>query len=338
MPAKLDEIHESIRRKLSGKINPRTKKPYTESEIWAIAQAQYQEWKKKNKMVEVFTPITKSWTETINKETGEKQRFIEVTVSGLKEDRDGERISQEAILDMINQYKSGKIPLMPNHGQITPTGERLYRWQDMMGVWVDAKQVGDNLVAVARLNNAHPESELFWNYIQEGMPIGFSIGAKPIEAEEEEVADTEPEIEKARGEGIGVGGERQGDGGADYCICPNCGYKETHTKGIPCSEKKCPKCGTPLKGINKSLELKAKVTNLEEKRKQLGMSVSEFYAAPRDPPSSSALPIFDAAHVRNAMARFNQTKFRSAEEKAKAKRKIIAAAKKFKINIGAFDA
>jgi len=281
MPQKLDEIHDSIKRRLSGKINPRTKKPYTESEIWAMAQAQYQEWKKKNKMIEVFTPITKSWTETINKETGEKQRFIEVTVSGLKEDRDGERISQEAILDMINQYKSGKIPLMPNHGQVTPTGERIYRWQDMMGVWVDAKQVGDNLVAVARLNNAHPDADLFWNYIQEGMPIGFSIGAKPIEFIEEEVEtieeNTKPEIEKAR------------------------------------------------------------VTNLEEKRKQLGMSVSEFYAAPRDPPSSSALPIFDEAHVRNAMARFNQTKFRSAEEKAKAKRKIIAAAKKFKINIGAFE-
>ena len=344
MPKKLDEIHDAIVRRLRGKINPRTGKKYTEEEMWAIAQAQYQKLKKKKtkmftKTVEVYAPITKSWEEVINKETGEKQRFIKVVVSGLKEDRDGERISEEAILDMIEQYKSGKIPLMPNHGHLEPDGTRRYKWQDIMGVWIDAERVGDNLVAVARLNNAHPDAELFWNYIQEGMPIGFSIGAKPIEMEEEEVEvmDTELEVEKGRGEGIGVGRERQGDGGADYCICPNCGYKETHKKGIPCSKRKCPKCGTPLKGVNKSVELKAKITNFEEKRKKLGMSVEEFYAAPRDPPSSSALPIFDAAHVRNAMARFNQTHFRNLEEKKKAYRKILRAAKKFGINSKNFE-
>lgn len=80
----------------------------------------------------------------------------------------------------------------------------------------------------------------------------------------------------------------------------------------------------------------AKVTAMEEKRKKMGLSPAQFYAAPRDPPSSSALPIFDAEHVRNAMARFNQTKFKSAAEKAKARKKIIAAAKKFKIEISSF--
>jgi len=52
--------------------------------------------------------------------------------------------------------------------------------------------------------------------------------------------------------------------------------------------------------INKELLIeKAKVTAMEEKRKQLGMSESEFYAFPR----LKKLPIFDEAHVRNAMAR-----------------------------------
>ena len=79
-------------------------------------------------------------------------------------------------------------------------------------------------------------------------------------------------------------------------------------------------------------ELK-RVTGMEEERKRRGMSPAEFYAAPRDPPSQSALPIFDKAHTQNAMARFNQTQFKSPAEKASAKRKIIAAANKFGIKV-----
>lgn len=81
----------------------------------------------------------------------------------------------------------------------------------------------------------------------------------------------------------------------------------------------------------------ATVTGMEKKRAELKMSVSEFYAVPRDPPSDSKLPIFDAAHVRNAMARFNQTQGLSAEEKASAKSKIRAKAKHFGIDVTNFE-
>lgn len=27
------------------------------------------------------------------------------------------------------------------------------------------------------------------------------------------------------------------------CVCPNCGHKEKHERGIPCNKKKCPECG-----------------------------------------------------------------------------------------------
>ena len=90
-------------------------------------------------------------------------------------------------------------------------------------------------------------------------------------------------------------------------------------------------------GVNDDLENNEKVTGFEKKRADLKMSVSEFYAVPRDPPSSSKLPIFDAAHVRNAMARFSQTQGLSAKEKASAKRKILAKAKKFKIDASGFS-
>jgi HK97 family phage prohead protease len=45
------------------------------------------------------------------------------------------------------------------------------------------------------------------------------------------------------------------------------------------------------------------------------------------------LPIPDAAHVRNALARFDQTSFDSPDDKAKAKAKLAAAAKKFGIDM-----
>jgi hypothetical protein len=48
------------------------------------------------------------------------------------------------------------------------------------------------------------------------------------------------------------------------------------------------------------------------------------------------LPIHDAAHVRAAMARFDQTTFESEEAKAKAKAKILAAAKRFDIDASTF--
>jgi hypothetical protein len=40
----------------------------------------------------------------------------------------------------------------------------------------------------------------------------------------------------------------KGLGGSKDCTCPKCGYTEPHTRGIPCTERVCPKCGTPLRG------------------------------------------------------------------------------------------
>jgi hypothetical protein len=49
------------------------------------------------------------------------------------------------------------------------------------------------------------------------------------------------------------------------------------------------------------------------------------------------LPIPDESHVRNAMARFNQTDFESAAAKERARKKIVAAAKKHGIEIADDD-
>jgi hypothetical protein len=49
------------------------------------------------------------------------------------------------------------------------------------------------------------------------------------------------------------------------------------------------------------------------------------------------LPIHDESHVRNAMARWNQTDFQSATAKEGARRKIVAAAKKHGIEVSPDD-
>lgn len=57
------------------------------------------------------------------------------------------------------------------------------------------------------------------------------------------------------GQGSGRGGQAAGGRGrgGDFaagpggnCVCPKCGEKEPHQVGIPCYEKKCPKCGTEM--------------------------------------------------------------------------------------------
>jgi hypothetical protein len=59
-----------------------------------------------------------------------------------------------------------------------------------------------------------------------------------------------------------------------------------------------------------------------------------FAVPPEDDEQDGKLPLNDASHVRNAIARFNQTHFASPEEKARAKSKIRAAAKKFGVDVG----
>lgn len=95
-------------------------------------------------------------------------------------------------------------------------------------------------------------------------------------------------------------------------------------------------CATIMRGQEKmseeTKEILAQVTAMEAERKKLGMTEAEFYAFPR----LHKLPIFDEAHVRAAMSRFNQTQGWSDGEKSSAKSKIMSAAKKFGIEPGEF--
>lgn len=47
------------------------------------------------------------------------------------------------------------------------------------------------------------------------------------------------------------------------------------------------------------------------------------------------LPVHDESHVRNAIARFNQTDFESKAAKERARKKILAAAERYDIEVDA---
>ena len=45
---------------------------------------------------------------------------------------------------------------------------------------------------------------------------------------------------------MGRGGGRQGSGGPAECVCPKCGTKIRHIRGVPCLDTICPKCGSKM--------------------------------------------------------------------------------------------
>lgn len=73
-------------------------------------------------------------------------------------------------------------------------------------------------------------------------------GSKSQEAEMEDCAMGG----RNRG-GMGQGGHGRGrtdgpfvTGPGGNCVCPSCGHEEPHAAGVPCPQKKCPKCGAAM--------------------------------------------------------------------------------------------
>lgn len=72
---------------------------------------------------------------------------------------------------------------------------------------------------------------------------------------------------------------------------------------------------------------------VEKRRKAMNKDVFAYV----DANGEGHLPLNDESHVRNAMARWNQTSFASASAKERARRKIVAAAKKHGIEVSIGD-
>ena len=48
-----------------------------------------------------------------------------------------------------------------------------------------------------------------------------------------------------RGRGLGRGNSSMAGSGG-FCVCPSCGEKMAHQRGMPCNAVNCPKCGTKM--------------------------------------------------------------------------------------------
>jgi len=112
----------------------------------------------------------------------------------------------------------------------------------------------DNLISKANdgIKNK-PGAPSIRNFLREVKNKMKSILGSIKEADVKESAEKiieSIEILEARGDGQGQGGGKQGDGGADKCKCPKCGYEQVHEKGTPCNEIKCTECNTPMVGVN----------------------------------------------------------------------------------------
>jgi len=199
-------------------------------------------------------------------------------------DREYEVITKEAIemsaLDLIN----------------SPTVFYEHRHSDYpVGKVVDAIVTNGKMMIEVEISKT---ADRVWTLLQEGILRAFSIGGRFLETKDvlnEELgkelthitkmelfevsivglpanpnalitsvskAITKSLDGKARGDGQGQGGDRQGDGGADICVCPECDAEIAHVKGTPCNETKCPECGTAM--IGKNIKEDKKIINIDE--------------------------------------------------------------------------
>lgn len=72
------------------------------------------------------------------------------------------------------------------------------------------------------------------------------------------------------------------------------------------------------------------MATLTEKKRE-GLRSTQF--AYVDTHGGEHLPIHDESHVRNAIARFNQTEFESSSARDRARKKILAAARRHGIEV-----
>jgi len=141
----------------------------------------------------------KLWREEREAESGEEIEVprIRVPVSSTGEDRDGDRFSEEGLEDMVRQYKTGEVPMYPNHGLDPETGFHEYRFEDKMGGWKDAEIVDEEgakvVYAEAELSPQSEEADTLATQIENGVvPITFSVGFMPQNADTRTNEEGEP--------------------------------------------------------------------------------------------------------------------------------------------------
>ena len=120
---------------------------------------------------------TKSVTVKEAKDGDDEPTTIEVPVSGLAEDRDGDKLADSAIDSMVDQLNSGGVPMFPNHGYDSENGvPQAYRYEDIIGGWTGGRRDGDVVIAEGKLREGKQAADELLDLFSQEMPVGFSIG------------------------------------------------------------------------------------------------------------------------------------------------------------------
>jgi len=178
LPTKAQKIFLSAFNSAYGQFDPsKHKAENAEAYAFAVAWSAVKKAGYKKETVTEFNTFQIVKGNAYEDEFGNK--FIEVPVTGVRDDRDGDAMGTKAGNQMIAAYKSKTVPMFSNHG-LDENGQKSYRWEDIMaryedGWWADN---GLDVIAKSRLNPHNPKAKQLFNYLKAKMPVGFSIGGK----------------------------------------------------------------------------------------------------------------------------------------------------------------
>ena len=135
----------------------------------------------------------------------------------------------------------------------------------------DARAIRVANAAVAKIKEA---DMLYKAYTMSTNNVLIPINAIDVEGEAVPVAELVAAYEEQRGQGQGVDGPRQGDGGAGVCVCPECGEEIPHEKGTPCNEMECPECGTAMAGKQEEMSEEISEADVDKARELLEQALA----------------------------------------------------------------
>jgi len=107
---------------------------------------------------------------------------ITVPISSTTEHRSGSRMTAPALEAMADQLQEGTVGLWDDHG-LNEYGWPEYRREDMYGWWVDGYVEDETLYGTARLLDNDERTDSLLNQLEQGAPVGFSVGYLPLRDE-----------------------------------------------------------------------------------------------------------------------------------------------------------
>ena len=206
--------------------------------------------------------IDEKIVEAVEKQAKEVESTIEEKIVEPKEEKvEASEVKAEEV------KKAKEVEEVPE--TFTPKAEEKH-----IRTYVDVIREENKAAEKAEQVEAGKKAELAIEISDEEVTVTTDIEALEKEVVNE-VVEQNPELAK-RGDGKGNGGKPQGDGGADKCVCPKCGYEVKHKKGTPCVEIKCPKCGKSLIGKNikakKSSSVRKAVKKIMNLKKEIKLA------------------------------------------------------------------